>query len=349
MTGKKNYKTNKLAIAILGFFIVYLCAGSLLFAVDNKKMIIFKTATLAPPGSPWHEYLKEVAAEWNTASEGQVTLRIYPGGVAGNEGDMVRKIRIGQLHAGAFSIGGLSLIAPEANVLAIPLAIDTWEGLDRVITVLGPRVKQRLEAQGFVLLNWGDAGWLHFFVPNADPSIEAVRKAKLFVHSGDDRFVEMWKSAGFNVVPLTFTDMLPGLQSGMINAYNSTAIMALASQWFAFTPYMIDMPWVPVVGATIVSKSIWMKIPLNLRPKLIEIAHQAGQRLQKKIRNLEEEAVIEMQKRGLNVIKPNDEQLEKWHEVMIGAYPKLRGRIIPDDWFDDALRAARKEITSDGS
>ncbi|MFW9847089.1 MAG: TRAP transporter substrate-binding protein DctP, partial [Candidatus Thorarchaeota archaeon] len=139
------------------------------------------------------------------------------------------------------------------------------------------------------------------------------------------------------------------LQSGMINAFNSTAILALASQWFAFTPYMIDMPWAPIVGATIVSKRTWMKIPVNLRPKLIEIAQQAGQRLQKKIRRLEEEAVLEMQKRGLTVIKPNDEQLKRWREVMEGAYPKLRGKIIPDDWFDDALRAARNEMTSDGT
>ena len=244
---------------------------------------------------------------------------------------------------------GLSLIAPEANVLAIPMAIDSWQALDRVLAALGPRVQQRLEARGFVLLNWGDAGWARFFVPEAVPSIDAVRKAKLFVRSGDDRFVDIWKSAGFNAIPLPFTDMLTALQSGMINAFNSTAILALVSQWFAFTPYMIDMPWAPIVGATIVSKRTWMKIPVNLRPKLIEIAQQAGQRLQKKIRRLEEEAVLEMQKRGLNVIKPNDEQLRQWREVMEGAYPKLKGKIIPDDWFDDALKAARNEMTSDGT
>jgi TRAP-type C4-dicarboxylate transport system substrate-binding protein len=343
------FQTNKFARSILGIVIVFLCAGPLWSAADNKKTIIFKTATLAPPDSPWHEYLKEVAAGWHTASEGQVTLRIYPGGIAGNEADMIRKIRIGQLHAGAFSIGGLSLIAPEANALAIPMAIDSWQALDRVLAALGPRVQQRLEARGFVLLNWGDAGWARFFVPGADPSIDAVRKAKLFVQSGDDRFVEIWKSAGFNAVPLPYTDMLPALQSGMINAFNSTAILALASQLFAFTPYMIDMPWAPVVGATIVSKRTWMKIPSNLRPKLIEIAQQAGQRLQEKIRRLEEQAVLEMQKRGLTVIKPNDEQLRQWREVMQGAYPKLRGKIIPNDWFDDALRAARNEMTSDGT
>jgi TRAP-type C4-dicarboxylate transport system substrate-binding protein len=134
----------------------------------------------------------------------------------------------------------------------------------------------------------------------------------------------------------------------MINAFNSTAIVALANQWFAFTPYMIDMPWVPLVGATVVSKKTWLKIPETLRPKLQEIANQANSRLRQKVRRLEAEAVLEMQKRGLNVIKPTDEQLQRWREVLVGTYPKLRGKIIPQDVFDIALTAARKKVALDG-
>ncbi|MFQ5707482.1 MAG: TRAP transporter substrate-binding protein DctP [bacterium] len=305
-------------------------------------------ATLAPSGSPWHEILKEMAAEWSNVSNGQIILRIYPGGVAGDEADMVRKMRIGQLHAAAITNGGLSRIAPAVNVLAIPMAIDSWEALDRVRSELGPRVEALLEQKGFIVLNWGDAGWVRFFVPESNPVVQTVQKSKLFVWSGDDRTVEIWKAAGFNVVPLAATDILPGLQTGMITAYNTTAIMALASQWFPFTPYMIDMPWAPLVGATVVSKRAWEKVPASLRPPLKQIAEDTGRRLQSEIRRMEADAIAAMQKRGLKVIKPTEEQIQEWRSVMRSAYPKIRGPIIPADWFDDALRAAKDESFANG-
>ncbi len=345
MSTKLKYK---IALFVFCCGLTVLTANPALSGNAAKKTIVVKMATLAPDGSPWHEYLKEIAAEWHTVSNGQVKIRIYPGGVAGDEGDMIRKIRISQLHGGAFSLGGLSRITADINALAIPMAIDSWEALDRVFVAVGPRVKQRIEEKGFVVLNWADIGWVRFFVPEPDASIDAVRRAKLFVWSGDDRTVEIWKTGGFNAVPLSVTDILPGLQSGMINAFNSTAIMALASQWFAFTPHMIDMPWVPLVGATVVSKKTWLKIPEALRPKLQEIADKANYRLKQKVRRLEAEAVLEMQKRGLYVIKPTDEQLQQWREAMVGTYPKLRGKIIPEDVFDIALTAARKKVALDG-
>ncbi len=339
MSMKLQYK---IAIFILCGGLIAFTANPALAGKESGNPVVLKMATLAPDGSPWHEYLKEIAAEWQAVSNGQVRLRIYPGGVAGDEGDMIRKIRISQLHGGAFSIGGLSRVTAEVNAMAIPMAIDSWDALDRVLAAVGPKVERILEEKGFVVLNWADIGWVRFFVPEPDPSIDTVRRAKLFVWSGDDRTVEMWKSAGFNAVPLSITDMLPSLQSGMINAFNSTAIMALASQWFAFTPHMIDMPWIPLVGATVVSKNIWLKIPEDLRPRLKEIAVQANQKLRVQIRRLEDQAVLEMQKRGLDVLKPTAEQLQQWRQVMVGTYPKLRGNIIPEDIFDIALTAAGK-------
>ncbi|MFQ5824865.1 MAG: TRAP transporter substrate-binding protein DctP [bacterium] len=311
------------------------------------KPIIIKLATLAPRGSPWHEILKNMAAEWSQASNGQVVLRIYPGGVAGDESDMVRKIRIGQLQAAAISNSGLSRIATEITVLTIPMAVESWEDLDRVRKVMAPRLEALLEERGFIVLNWGDAGWVRFFVPESDPSVKTVKKAKLFVWAGDDRTLEIWKASGFNAIPLSATDILPGLQTGMINAFNTTPIMALASQWFPFTPYMIDMPWAPLVGATVVSCQAWHKIPETLRPLLKQIAQKIGSRLQVEIRRMEAEAIAEMQKRSLKVIKPTEKQAKEWRTVIEAVYPKIRGPIVPEEWFDDALQAAG-EISTNG-
>lgn len=311
---------------------------------DNQAAVVIKMATLAPSGSPWHESLKEMAAEWNKISGGTVTLRIYPDGVAGDEADMVRKIRIGQLQGAMITNAGMSRIVSEINALTIPLAVDSWEGVDRVRNALKPKLETLLEAQGLYVLYWGDAGWVRFFVNTPDASVKSLQRAKLFVWSSDDGTADLWKASGFNAIPLSATDMLPGLQTGMINAYNTTATMALASQWFPFTPYMIDMPWAPLIGATVVKKSSWEKIPEATRLQLKKIAEDLGMQLQKEIRRMEDEAVTEMQKHGLKVITLTEDQRKEWRQfVDQTAYPKIRGNLVPEKWFDEALGAAKGE------
>lgn len=330
--------------AFVVLFLGVFCTASM-FTTESPEYdnagVVIKMATLAPSGSVWHENLKEIAAEWSKASGGSVTVRIYPDGVAGDEADMVRKIRIGQLQGAMITNAGLSRIITEANALTIPLAVDSWESLDRVRNVLKPRLEKLLEEQGIVVLNWGDGGWVRFFVSNPDVSVKTVQKAKLFVWSSDDGTADLWKASGFNAIPLASTDILPGLQTGMINAYNTTATVALASQWFPFTPYMIDMPWAPLIGVTVVNKNTWEKIPEAMRPELKRIAEEAMKRLQKEVRKMDEQAVSEMQKHGLKVIKLREDQFKEWQKVAEASYSKIRGNLIPDQWFDDAMQAAK--------
>lgn len=304
------------------------------------KPIVIKLATLAPNGSTWHETLKDMGEQWRLASSGRVVLRIYPGGVAGEERDVIRRIRVGQLHAGLITNNGLGGIAQETLALIIPLLADSRESLDHVFSILTPRLDEVLEEKGFVALNWGDAGWVRFFVPEADPSIEAVQRARLFVWSGDDIAVEIWKRTGFNAVPLSSDDVLPSLQTGMINAFSAPPMVALVKQWFPSTPVMIDLPWAPLIGATIISKRTWNKIPESLRPKLKSIAEDTGVRLRSEVAELERTAITEMQKRGLTVVRPDKAQTKRWHEVIRSAYPAIRGRMVPAEWFDAALQAA---------
>ena len=320
--------------------LLLLFAGSKTAFAGQAETIEIKMATLAPSGSPYHEIIKEMGARWREVSGGRVKLKIYPGGVAGAESDIVRKIRIGQLHAGALSVSGLNRIVPEIDVLSIPLAFPSAEALERAQVELNPKIEALLEKQGFIVLNWAIAGWVKFFVTDADPSVSKVQKDKLLVLSGDDRALEIWKTIGFNVVPLPGTDILTGLQSGMIDAYFTSPIMAYASQWFAFTPYMIDMVWAPMVGAIVVGKRMWNKIPEELRPELKAAAEKTTRKLELEMQRLETEAVLQMKKRGLVVITPDQEQLAGWHAVMRGAYPKMRGQLIPEDWFDIALNAS---------
>lgn len=305
-----------------------------------QRPITVKLATLAPNGSPWHEILKDMAARWAEASEGRVVLRIYPDGVAGDEPDVVRKIRIGQLQAGSVTnAGGLARIDPAVYALSIPMNANTWEAHLRVREALEPLLEERLAAEGFVVLNWGDVGWARFFLPGPDPSVETIKRYKMFSQTGDPT-AELWQRAGFRLVPLAVTDVLPSLQTRLIDCYSTTPLVALANQWFAFTPYMVEMPWAPLSGATIIDRRVWEQIPEGLRDRLMAISREIGDRLQAEVLRLEEEAIKAMQDRGLELVHPTPAQQSEWREALKAGYPQIRGTLIPLDIFDLALQAA---------
>jgi TRAP-type C4-dicarboxylate transport system substrate-binding protein len=334
----------KLALTLLGFITVLIYVDPAVIEAAPSKKIVIKIATLAPSGSPYHEIMKEMAAGWREESDDRVALKIYPGGVAGGEVDILRKIRIGQLHAGALSISGLSRALPEISVLSTPMVYKTKEDLLQVQNALAPKIEERMERKGFVVLSWAIAGWVRFFVPDAEASIGGLKKARMHVFAGDDQILELWKTMGVNAIALPGTDVLPGLQSGMVNAFFTTPVMAYASQWFAFTPYMIEMPWAPMMGAIIVSKRAWKKVPEPLRPKLKAIAKEKGLRLDLEMLRLESQAISQMQKRGLILVKPDAQQTKQWQSLTKAAYPKFKSNNrIPDEWFETALAIAEKK------
>jgi TRAP-type C4-dicarboxylate transport system substrate-binding protein len=298
-----------------------------------------KLATLAPSGSVWHEILLDMGEQWSDATGGAVTLRIYPGGVAGEEADVLRKMRIGQLHAGSLSLAGLQRITPWVNVLAIPMLMETPEDLIRVRTAMEPRLEAVFRDNGYVLLNWGDVGWMRFFLPEPDASVDACRRLKFMAWS-DDAMLDLWRDEGFQNVVLNLSDVLPGLQTGMVNAIGSTPLWVISNQWFPFVPYMVDMPWAPLAGATVIDRRVWERIPAEHRPVLMRIARETGRRFQEETQRKEAEAIAAMQERGLTVIHPGPEVVAGWRALFRSAYPKLRGQLIPADWFDEAVRAA---------
>ncbi|MEN8374626.1 MAG: TRAP transporter substrate-binding protein DctP [Gemmatimonadota bacterium] len=299
--------------------------------------LVIRLATLAPNGSAWHEILKEMSARWREASGGLVTLRIYPGGVAGEEEDILRRIGEGQLQAGSLSLAGLSRITPQVYVLAIPMAMKSWDDLARVREVMQPRLEAVFAEKGYVLLNWGDIGWVRFFLPKPDPSLDAVREYR-FVAWADDSAVDLWKDSGFRSVYLELADVLPGLEESRIDAIGTTPLFMLANRWYPLIPFMVEMPWAPLVGATLIDRETWTRIPSELRPELLRIAHEAGERMQAEIQRMEVDAVAAMEARGLEVIHPDPEQLQEWRRFFEEGYPALRGPLVPEEWFDEVLR-----------
>lgn len=300
--------------------------------------VLVKMGTVAPEGSPWHQILQQMGQQWQKISGGKVTLRIYPGGVLGDEPDMITKMRIGQLQAVALSGSGLSRLEPAVACLQIPMMIESYEELDYVRDRIAPRLEKLLDEKGYVVLNWGDAGWVHFFTKTPARRLDDIRKMKLFTMAGDADALELYQQAGFRPVPLATTDMMPALQTGLIEAFDVPPLLAMLNQWFGLARNMIDLKWAPLVGGTILSKKTWERVPESMRPAMLEAARSAGLRLRSEIRKMGDDAVVEMKKRGLSVITLDAATVAEWRREVEQAYPKLRGRLVPADLFDEVRR-----------
>ena len=316
------------------FLTLLLCLWSV-----SAQPIVIKMGTLAPKGTRWHEILLQMGEQWKKVSDGKVQLKVYPGGEQGDEPAMVQKMRIKSLQSVALSGAGLSGIEPGVSALQIPLMIDSYPELDYVRDRISARLEKGLLTRGYVVLNWADAGWVYFFSKTPATRPDEFRKLKLCVLMGDNTTFELYKANGFHPQALAATDILTGLNTGLIESFQSPTIVALANQWFAGAKNMLDLKLAVLSGATLVSKDVWEKIPATVRPEIMKASVQAGADIREEIRKLEAGSISMMQQFGLNVVKPDAAAYAEWKQLIeTKLYPSLRTQGMPADLFDEVKR-----------
>jgi TRAP-type C4-dicarboxylate transport system substrate-binding protein len=318
--------------------LVFALVASFWLTAANAQTVTVKLGTLAPDGSAWHLLLKEMAEKWAEASGGRVKLRIYPGGVAGDEGDMVRKMRVGQLSAAAVSVIGLHDIEPSAQAIATPGLIGDQDEWDHVFEKMTPAWERKFLDKGFVTLIWGDTGWVYMFFKKEVRSPAQAKGMRVFAWAGDPDSAEGWKLAGFQPVVISSTDMLTSLNTGMIEGFATTPIMAFTARWYEQAKYMPDASWGHLPGATIVSKEVWDKIPAEIQIKLQTIAREYGVKVAKEVNKMQADAIAQMKKNGLKVLALDEADKKAWVEASEKAWPLVRGRICPAEAFDEVKR-----------
>ena len=315
------------------------------FAADKQLRI----GTLAPKNSLYHRQLIELGEAWRTAQGGNAKYLVYPDGSQGGETDMVRRMRIGQLQGGLLSVVGLREIEPSIAALQnMPMMFKSWEEVDYVREKMRPEMEKRFLDKGFVVLAWGDAGWVRFFSKEPAFGPNDFKKMKFFAWGAEADQQEIMKSLGYTPVPLETADILPAVQTGMINAVPATPYFALATQIYTTASNMLDMNWAPVVGALIITKKSWDELTPEGQASVREAGTKVGVQLRAKARQEVDEAVDAMKKRGLTVNKPNAEQLKEWNVLAEWLYPRIRGKLVPAEQFDEvvahlkAFRAGKK-------
>ena len=278
-------------------------------APAEAQPIKVKMATLVPAGSAWHDVLKDVAEKWKTLSGGKVQV-----------------------------ILGVAEVDRSVYALGVPMMFSSYDEVYGVLDKMRPKLEAALLAKGFVVLNWADGGWVHFFSKRPVKVPDDLKGLKLFSWAGDDAAVELWRSGGFNPVPLPSTEISTALQTGLVEALPSSPQVAVISQFYKNAPYMTDVSWQLLLGATLINKTTWDQIPADLHPALAKAAEEAGEKLRSEMRTSGEGDVAAMEKSGLHLVTVDAAQKALWTKTAESLYPKVRGPIVPAEAFDEALR-----------
>jgi len=309
------------------------------------KKIVVKMATLAPEGTEWHGLLVDLGQQWSEATNGEVRLRIYPGGIVGDERDMIRKMRIGQIHGAAITNEGMTELNPYFTAFYMPMLYQSYEEVDFVRSRLNDDLISVTEKNGFKILTMVDVGWAYWFSTKPVYTPDDLKKTKIFIWAGDYKSAQLYEKHGYQPIPLAMTDVLSGLQTGLITSFGFNPMYALSQQLFGIAGNMLDMKWGNLTAAIVIDVRTWNRIKPEYQKSMLEIAQKIGDGFQKKNRYDSDKAVDVMKEYGLKVNTPTAEQVEEWKALIERMYPDIRGSLIDEKVFDKLMNI-KKDMES---
>jgi len=238
---------------------------------------------------------------------------------------------------------GLSQIDESVTALQLmPMTFNSWAEVDHVRTKLEPKLEKIFASKGYVVLFWGDAGWVRFFSKRPITGLADLKQMRVFASSGTPKAIELLKDY-YNPVVLEPEKILLSLSNGTIDAIPIPPFLANTVQVATEARYMVDMHWAPVVGAMVVNKRVWDQLPAETRRHLADTARATGGKIRTDSRREDEEAIAAMKaKQGLQVTALSPDAEKEWRATVEKNHPRIRGSIVPADVFDEVTKAVKE-------
>lgn len=321
---------------------LFLLLGVSAMSVAAEPLTI-KFATVAPEGSTWMNTMKELDKTIREKTQGQIAFRVYAGGVAGDELDALRKIRIGQLHSAAFSGVGFGQILPAVRVLDLPFLFRNYKEIDEVHKELEGFFAEQFRQKDFELLSWAEVGNVHLFSQEPIRKVSDLAKLKVWTWSGDPIAKETFSAMGTNPVPLAITDVTTALNTGMIDTVYAPPLGAIALQWNLSVKTMTSLPLAHSTGAILVSKNFAQKISPEHFKIMKEEFQRSMESLTLKLRKQTEESVALLEKGGIKILPiPEGADLKEFYKVHDRVAQALTGKVYPKEVLDRVYDILKK-------
>jgi TRAP-type C4-dicarboxylate transport system substrate-binding protein len=251
---------------------------------------------------------------------------------------VVRKMNLRTLDAALLTAVGVAEIDRSVYALSVPMMFNDYDEVYSVLEKMRPKLEARMEAKGFVVLNWVDAGWLHFFTKKPAASPDEMRKLALFQWQSNPKELEIWNTAGFMTRPGASSDLPTGLKTGLYEAFTASPQVAVIMGYFEDAKNMTDLNWALLLGATVIRKDVWDRVPADIKPALLQAQRDAALKLQADIRQSSVKDVESMKGRGLKVVPVDAKTLDLWRAAVDRAKDNIRGDFAPADAYDEALK-----------
>ncbi len=299
-----------------------------------------KFATLAPEGTTWMHVMNAFSESVAEATNGEVTFKIYPGSVQGDDKDVLRKIRINQLHSAGFTGVGLGEILPEVRILDAPFLFRNHKEVDYVKNKFMDRFAEGFEKKGFILLGWAEVGFVYIFTNKPINSLDDFKGVKMWMWEGDPLAEATFKSFGISPIPLSVVDVLTSLQTGLVDGVYTAPLACVSMQWFTKTKYVLDIPLANANGAVLLSKRMYNKLSPEHREIVMEKGKEYFRELVRKGREDNEKSMQAILDYGIEKMEISDTETRLRYEA-IGAKARqeLVGKLYDQELLTDMENA----------
>jgi len=298
---------NKILLIVAIFLIFGLFAASPVLA----KQLVLKISTLSPENTFLVEMFKNASNEIEEKTEGRVKLKLYTGGVMGNDTVVMRKMRVNKIHGATFTAGGISAAYSNYQIMSLPLLFNNYDEVDAVRKVIDPKLTKALKKKGYVSFGIVDAGFAYVMSNFSVTTPEDLKNRKVWIPEGDPIGSAVFKEAGVSPIPLPLPDVLTGLQTGLIDTVMTSPIGAVVLQWYTKVKYLTEHPLVYIYGTFALSDKAWNKIAENDRPIIREILEKYIKKANAQTRIDNEKALKTLKNQGIQFVSLNPDSYKK--------------------------------------
>ena len=297
--------------------------------VHAKPKYQLKIATIAPDGSTWMNLMHELDDAVQAETGGEVGLKFYPGGIQGDEPIVLRKIATGQLHGGGLTGVGLGTIAPELRVLELPFLFRDESEVAWIHERMDPKFESILYDAGYTLLGWADVGFVYLYSKDPIATKADLNGQKLWLWEGDPLAEEFLSKAGVAPVPLSITDVMTSLQTGLITSVYVSPLACIALQWFTRVGDTTDVPITHAMGAVVVTNAAWEKIPEAHRATVRKLADEYFAKLQAATTKENAQSAQVIAESGVKTVHVSDAEVESLRAIGKDVASALTGKLYP--------------------
>ena len=301
------------------------CALLIYSPAQARAKYLFKVATIAPEGSIWTKRFHAFAAEVGEKSRGEVGFKVYSGGIMGDDQAMYRKMRVGQLHGGGFTMTGIGSIVPDFRVMGVPFLFRSYEEVDFVMAGLRPSFSEAFAEKGLVLIAMTEVGFVYAMSTSPVATLSELKKSKVWAPEADPISIAYLQTLGITPLPLTIPDVLTSLQTGMVETVFNSLYGSIVLQWFTKTKYISDVPFGYAYGGLLLDRKRFSKMPESYQSMMKETARKHFSQLIIDTRQSNGDSRQVLQNNGVSMVIPDTEDLNTLHTMREETVQRVQG------------------------